>query len=163
MRQKTFKKVQLFVYIFSFYDLFAFSISKIWLHFQFQQFVYILVPFLQPGRLVSIKHGDKDFGFGSVVSFKKKSAKEKENPMEDCSYVIDVLIQVCLQFQRFVYIFINVLIQVCLHFQRFVYIFNDLFTFSTVCLHFNDLFTFPIQRFVYIFRCLKKHQKVKIL
>ena len=113
MRQKTFKKVQLFVYIFSFYDLFAFSISKIGLHFQFQQFVYILVPFLQPGRLVSIKHGDKDFGFGSVVSFKKKSAKEKENPMEDCSYVIDVLIQVCLQFQRFVYIF-N---------------FNDLFTF----------------------------------
>ena len=53
-----------------------------------------LVPFLQPGRLVSIKHGEKDFGFGAVVSFKKKSAKEKENPMEDCSYVIDVLIQV---------------------------------------------------------------------
>ena len=57
-------------------------------------FFRILVPFLQPGRLVSIKHGDKDFGFGSVVSFKKKTAKEKENPMEDCSYVIDVLIQV---------------------------------------------------------------------
>jgi ATP-dependent RNA helicase DOB1 len=54
-----------------------------------------LVPFLQPGRLVSVKHGDKDFGFGAVVSFKKKGLKEKDNPMEeDCSYVIDVLLYV---------------------------------------------------------------------
>ena len=34
-----------------------------------------LVPFLQPGRLVSVKHGDKDFDFGVVISFKKKSPK----------------------------------------------------------------------------------------
>ena len=55
-----------------------------------------LVPFLQPGRLVSVKHGEKNFDFGVVISFKKKSAKEKSNPMqeEDCSYVIDVLIHV---------------------------------------------------------------------
>jgi len=54
-----------------------------------------LVPFLQPGRLVSVKHGDKDFDFGVVISFKKKSPKEKSNPMEeDCNYVIDVLIHV---------------------------------------------------------------------
>ena len=54
-----------------------------------------LVPFLQAGRLVSVKHGEKDFGYGSVVSFKKKPMKEKANPMEeDCSYVIDVLIHV---------------------------------------------------------------------
>ena len=26
---------------------------------------------------------------------------------------------------------------ICLHFLRFVYIFNDLFTFSTICLHFQ--------------------------
>ena len=31
-----------------------------------------LVPFLQPGRLVSIKHGDKDFGWGAVINFKKQ-------------------------------------------------------------------------------------------
>ena len=55
-----------------------------------------LVPFLQPGRLVSVKHGEKNFDFGVVISFKKKSAKEKSNPMneEECSYVIDVLIHV---------------------------------------------------------------------
>ena len=106
---------QLFVYISNFSYLFTFQVvsvsclftnkvgkSAVYLlfpllnHFPliFFFFFRILVPFLQPGRLVSIKHGDKDFGFGSVVSFKKKTAKEKENPMEDCSYVIDVLIQV---------------------------------------------------------------------
>ncbi len=54
-----------------------------------------LVPFLQPGRLVSVKHESKDFGIGAVVSFKKKGLKEKENPMEeDCSYTIDVLLHV---------------------------------------------------------------------
>ena len=54
-----------------------------------------LVPFLQAGRLVSVKHGEKDFGFGAVVSFKKKTPKEKANPMEeDSSYVIDVLLHV---------------------------------------------------------------------
>jgi len=55
-----------------------------------------LVPFLQAGRLVRIKHQDKDFGYGTVLSFKKKAIQGK-NPMkegDDCSYAIDVLIQV---------------------------------------------------------------------
>ena len=54
-----------------------------------------LVPFLQPGRLVKIEHQDKNFGYGTVISFKKKAAKEKSNPMQkdDCTYAIDCLIQ----------------------------------------------------------------------
>ena len=54
-----------------------------------------LVPFLQPGRLVHVKHQEKDFGYGCVVSWKKKAANAKSNPMvEDCTYAIDVLLQV---------------------------------------------------------------------
>jgi ATP-dependent RNA helicase DOB1 len=33
------------------------------------------IPFIQPGRLVSVKHGEKDFGFGAVVNFKKINPK----------------------------------------------------------------------------------------
>ena len=53
-----------------------------------------LVPFLQPGRLVYVKHGDKDFGYGAIVNWKRKAPKEKDNPMEDSQYVIDVLLYV---------------------------------------------------------------------
>ena len=53
-----------------------------------------LVPFLQPGRLVSVKHGDKNFGYGAIVNWKKKTPKEKDNPMDDAQYVIDVLLHV---------------------------------------------------------------------
>ena len=53
-----------------------------------------LVPFLQPGRLVSVKHGEKDFGYGAIVNWKKRSSKEKDNPMEDTQYAIDVLLHV---------------------------------------------------------------------
>ena len=62
---------------------------------QFQSYLVkpqYLVPFLQPGRLVSVKHGEKNFDFGVVISFKKKALKDKSNPMEeDCSYVIGKL------------------------------------------------------------------------
>ena len=54
-----------------------------------------IVPFLQSGRLISVKHGDKDFGFGAVVSFKKKSPKEMQNPTEaDTLFVVDVLLHI---------------------------------------------------------------------
>ena len=54
-----------------------------------------LIPFLAAGRLIRVKHGDKDFDFGVVLSYKKKAPKEKDNPMEkDCTHVIDVLLQV---------------------------------------------------------------------
>lgn len=54
-----------------------------------------LVPFLQPGRLVRVKQGEKDFGHGAVVNFKKKAVQERDNPMEyGGSYVVDVLVYV---------------------------------------------------------------------
>ena len=59
-----------------------------------------LVPFLQPGRLVSVKHGDKDFGWGAVINFKKQTVKtdESKNPTTlhepTVVYVVDVLLHV---------------------------------------------------------------------
>ncbi|TRY74562.1 hypothetical protein TCAL_00692 [Tigriopus californicus] len=54
-----------------------------------------VVPFMQPGRLVSVKFKDKDFGFGVVVNFKKQAPSAKSNPMEaETQYVIDVLLHV---------------------------------------------------------------------
>jgi ATP-dependent RNA helicase DOB1 len=31
------------------------------------------LPFLQPGRLVKVKHGDLDFGWGVVVNYQKRT------------------------------------------------------------------------------------------
>ena len=61
-----------------------------------------LVPFLQPGRLVSVKHGDKDFGWGAVINFKKvtPSVDKSKNPVTAATeepaatYVVDVLLHV---------------------------------------------------------------------
>ena len=49
---------------------------------------------------MSIKHGDKDFGYGAVVNWKKKTPKEKDNPMEESHYVIDVLMRVTAESAR---------------------------------------------------------------
>jgi ATP-dependent RNA helicase DOB1 len=32
------------------------------------------LPFLQPGRLVTVKHGDQDFDWGVVVNFSQRTA-----------------------------------------------------------------------------------------
>ncbi|CAL1717435.1 unnamed protein product [Somion occarium] len=53
------------------------------------------VPFLNPGRLVKVKHGAVNFGWGVVLSFRKLSTNKVENsgvlvPQEQ--YVIDVLL-----------------------------------------------------------------------
>jgi len=34
------------------------------------------LPFLQPGRLVRIKQGDMDFGWGVVINFAKRAANK---------------------------------------------------------------------------------------
>ncbi|KCV69270.1 hypothetical protein H696_03697 [Fonticula alba] len=61
-----------------------------------------LVPFLQPGRLVRIRNGDQDFGWGVVVNFTKKTnshhraiqpAGAADTDDESTKYVIDVLIK----------------------------------------------------------------------
>ena len=52
---------------------------------------YIL-PFLQPGRLVKLRDGDKNYGWGSVVSLIKKTQKSKElNVPSTINYSLDVL------------------------------------------------------------------------
>ncbi|KAG8759019.1 ATP-dependent RNA helicase mtr4 [Ceratobasidium sp. 423] len=58
------------------------------------------LPFLQPGRLVSVKHGDQDFGWGVVVNFTQRAAPKNNKsaiaafealpPQE--KYVVDVLL-----------------------------------------------------------------------
>lgn len=53
------------------------------------------IAYLQPGRLVHIKHQDYDFGWGPVVNFKQrrppKNSKEELPPNQ--SYVVDVLLR----------------------------------------------------------------------
>ncbi|CAE7136134.1 unnamed protein product, partial [Rhizoctonia solani] len=58
------------------------------------------LPFLQPGRLVTVKHGDQDFGWGAVVNFTQRAAPKNNKsaiaafealpPQE--KYVVDVLL-----------------------------------------------------------------------
>lgn len=55
------------------------------------------LPFMQPGRLVKIRHNEQDFGWGAVVNFtpvklERGQKQEEQRPQE--SYVIDVLLQV---------------------------------------------------------------------
>jgi ATP-dependent RNA helicase DOB1 len=38
------------------------------------------LPFLQPGRLVTVKHGDQDFGWGVVVNFTQRAAPKVRAP-----------------------------------------------------------------------------------
>lgn len=52
--------------------------------------------FMQPGRLVKIKHMDYEFGWGAVVNFtpRKPSRDQKEPIPPQQSYILDVLLQV---------------------------------------------------------------------
>lgn len=52
--------------------------------------------FMQPGRLVRIKHMDYEFGWGAVVNFtpRKPSRDQKERVPPQESYILDVLLQV---------------------------------------------------------------------
>ncbi|KAK3602043.1 hypothetical protein CHS0354_021137 [Potamilus streckersoni] len=52
---------------------------------------YIL-PFLQPGRLVKVKNGEDDFGWGMVVNFQKKANQSKMGSDSGPSYVVEVLL-----------------------------------------------------------------------
>jgi len=54
---------------------------------------YIL-PFIQAGRLIHVKNGELDFGWGTVVNFMKKE-NPKENPLNSVpTYVVDCLLHV---------------------------------------------------------------------
>ncbi|KAF4082600.1 hypothetical protein AMELA_G00153520 [Ameiurus melas] len=50
------------------------------------------LPFLQPGRLVKVKKGDLDFGWGVVVNFSKKSNVKASTGDLDPLYVVEVLL-----------------------------------------------------------------------
>lgn len=50
------------------------------------------LPFLQPGRLVKVKHDDEDFGWGVVVNFSKKSNVKQSTGELDPLYVVEVLL-----------------------------------------------------------------------
>lgn len=54
------------------------------------------LPFMQPGRLVKVKNGESDFGWGAIVSYSKrippKGTTSDYLPQE--SYIIDVLLWV---------------------------------------------------------------------
>ena len=45
------------------------------------------LPFLNPGRLVKVRHGKNDFGWGIIMNFKK----EKKD-VEDEEYRVDVMV-----------------------------------------------------------------------
>ncbi|KAK4046327.1 ATP-dependent RNA helicase mtr4 [Microbotryomycetes sp. JL201] len=54
------------------------------------------LPFLQPGRLVRVKHEDMDFGWGVVVNYQKRMAPKgkplsTEEPAQN-QYIVDVLL-----------------------------------------------------------------------
>lgn len=52
--------------------------------------------FLQSGRLVKVKHGENDFGWGAVVNFAKRKGPrgQVDETPDHNSYVVDVLLQV---------------------------------------------------------------------
>ncbi|CAG7846803.1 ATP-dependent RNA helicase mtr4 [Serendipita indica DSM 11827] len=58
-----------------------------------------ILPFLQPGRLVQIKHGFLDFGWGVVVNFSKKAppkgrilSSNDDDSNAQSQYIVDVLL-----------------------------------------------------------------------
>jgi len=53
--------------------------------------------FMQPGRLVKVKHGDDDFGWGAVVMFSERrlpKGQSKQDIKPQHSFIVDVLLQV---------------------------------------------------------------------
>ncbi|UZJ54392.1 hypothetical protein CBS101457_003712 [Exobasidium rhododendri] len=57
------------------------------------------LPFLQPGRLVRIKHGDVDFGWSCVVNYQKravprgKTTTPASDELDQNSYIVDCLLE----------------------------------------------------------------------
>ena len=64
---------------------------------QLEDFVHVpkyCLPFMQPGRVVKVRNGEQEFGWGVVVSFQKKQPKPK-GPLDqdpEPEFVVDVLL-----------------------------------------------------------------------
>lgn len=57
------------------------------------------LPFLQPGRMVHVQHGDLDFGWGCVVNYQKRALPKGKNASnsdesEHSQYIVDCLLEV---------------------------------------------------------------------
>ena len=53
------------------------------------------LPFMQPGRLVKVKHGEHDFGWGAVINFTARKANPNQSELKPQeSYILDVLLYV---------------------------------------------------------------------
>ncbi|OJJ44720.1 hypothetical protein ASPZODRAFT_71217 [Penicilliopsis zonata CBS 506.65] len=56
------------------------------------------LPYIQPGRMVHIKHGEYDFGWGVVVNYKKRKSpnpnQSTEEPEPHKKYIMDVLLNI---------------------------------------------------------------------
>ncbi|XP_054715742.1 exosome RNA helicase MTR4-like [Uloborus diversus] len=52
------------------------------------------VPFFQPGRLVKVKNGDDDFGWGIIINYQKKTLSIEHKKDPEVFYVVDVLLEV---------------------------------------------------------------------
>ncbi|RUS69233.1 hypothetical protein EGW08_023004 [Elysia chlorotica] len=53
-----------------------------------------LLPFLQPGRVVKVKNGDMDFGWGVVLNFHKKMDQTAATEETGTLYVVEVLLNI---------------------------------------------------------------------
>lgn len=51
-----------------------------------------LLPFLQPGRVIKVKNGDDDFGWGVLINLQKKSNQKKSVEVTEPVYVAEVLL-----------------------------------------------------------------------
>ncbi|KAG1683081.1 Exosome RNA helicase MTR4 [Nymphon striatum] len=52
------------------------------------------ISYLQPGRMIKVKNGDTEFGWGIIVSYKKKETKNFNPAKQDPEYVVEALIYV---------------------------------------------------------------------
>ncbi|XP_046844163.1 exosome RNA helicase MTR4-like [Xenia sp. Carnegie-2017] len=55
------------------------------------------LPFMQPGRLVHVKHEDMDFDWGVVINFQKKAKHKSGNVSDETLYVLEVLVNCSLK------------------------------------------------------------------
>ncbi|KAG8195554.1 hypothetical protein JTE90_002180 [Oedothorax gibbosus] len=52
------------------------------------------VPFFQPGRMVKVKNGEDDFGWGIIINYQKKTMPADKGREGSVFYVVDVLLHV---------------------------------------------------------------------
>lgn len=63
---------------------------------EFQDFLtrpQYIIPFMQPGRMVKVKHEEREFGWGIVINFQKRTKQDKDNPLNSKpAHIVEVLL-----------------------------------------------------------------------